>query len=391
MNKTLELLKGLINILDAQTYYTGQDYRVYNMLDRVINDRWITVHPHGKDEKGQPLLVKDGETNKEAIERTYGTKDKNFEKDINVSSKKEPNLQTTKNIVEIKNKVTKNFKGKTDIIEKAFINAHNDNATNKIIDNFDKLGKIEFKKVDLDKGCFIPPFASELSTIKADSEYTFYHEFGHSLDCRLGKELDKNNPQFSWLSMELTDVNKEVIEKLDYKLPKDLEKTFKRWDNKVKLEFSQKYIDSGIFSKEILDKARQKYKNFDNLPIQLKSSILDEFGRKSAEKYFKQVINSNPDYKKWSVLSDIYSALTMGRDNKDKFLGKHSQEYWEDANFGLRIGKSANINSEIFANYVEMRMGNFTEQLKYLKDNEPKLYNKLDLLYNKVATEIEKL
>jgi len=38
-----------------------------------------------------------------------------------------------------------------------------------------------------------------------------------------------------------------------------------------------------------------------------------------------------------------------------------------------------------------MRMGNYKEQLQYLKDNEPKLYNALDLLYNKVATEMEKL
>ena len=82
MNKTLALLKGLINILDAQTYYTGQDYRVYNMLDRVINDRWITVHPHGKDEKGQPLLVKDGETNEDAIERKFGNNKKSYKNEI---------------------------------------------------------------------------------------------------------------------------------------------------------------------------------------------------------------------------------------------------------------------------------------------------------------------
>ena len=80
----------------------------------------------------------------------------------------------------------------------------------------------------------------------------------------------------------------------------------------------------------------------------------------------------------------------MGRDDRNKFLGDHSQEYWEDAQFGLKSGKSQNINSEIFANYVEMRMGNFEEQLNYLKKNEPKLYKQLDLLYNKIAKEMEK-
>ena len=39
-----------------------------------MNDRWITVHPQGH-EKGQPLLVKDGESNKEAIDRKFSKSD----------------------------------------------------------------------------------------------------------------------------------------------------------------------------------------------------------------------------------------------------------------------------------------------------------------------------
>ena len=37
-------------------------------------EHWITVHPKGH-EKGQPLLVKDGETNKEAIDRKFSKSD----------------------------------------------------------------------------------------------------------------------------------------------------------------------------------------------------------------------------------------------------------------------------------------------------------------------------
>ena len=39
--------------------------------NEVQNDKWITIHPNGEDSKGRPLLLKDGETPKEAIERTY--------------------------------------------------------------------------------------------------------------------------------------------------------------------------------------------------------------------------------------------------------------------------------------------------------------------------------
>lgn len=42
-------------------------------------DKWITIHPNGEDEKGKHLLLKDGETPKEAIERTYGDKNKSSE------------------------------------------------------------------------------------------------------------------------------------------------------------------------------------------------------------------------------------------------------------------------------------------------------------------------
>ena len=44
-------------------------------------DQWITIHPNGKDAKGKHLLLKDGESPKEAIERTYGKGEKSDTKD----------------------------------------------------------------------------------------------------------------------------------------------------------------------------------------------------------------------------------------------------------------------------------------------------------------------
>lgn len=39
-------------------------------------DKWITVHPNGEDEKGRHLLLKDGETPKEAMQRQWGVYEK---------------------------------------------------------------------------------------------------------------------------------------------------------------------------------------------------------------------------------------------------------------------------------------------------------------------------
>ena len=47
----------------------------------INNDKWITIHPNGEDGKGRHLLLKDGETPKEAIDRTYGKGEKSDTKD----------------------------------------------------------------------------------------------------------------------------------------------------------------------------------------------------------------------------------------------------------------------------------------------------------------------
>lgn len=43
-----------------------------DMFRTVLNDKWITVHPHGEDEKGQHLLIKDGENLNDAMRRQWG-------------------------------------------------------------------------------------------------------------------------------------------------------------------------------------------------------------------------------------------------------------------------------------------------------------------------------
>jgi hypothetical protein len=39
------------------------------------NDEWITVHPHGKENEGQPLFIEEGESYAEAINRKYPKKE----------------------------------------------------------------------------------------------------------------------------------------------------------------------------------------------------------------------------------------------------------------------------------------------------------------------------
>jgi hypothetical protein len=53
---------------DAKVYENGLEEDEYE------NDKWITIHPNGEENKGRPLLLKDGEAPKQAIDRVYGGK-----------------------------------------------------------------------------------------------------------------------------------------------------------------------------------------------------------------------------------------------------------------------------------------------------------------------------
>lgn len=82
----------------------------------VNNDKWITIHPNGEENKGKHLLVKDGETVGEALLRTYG--DKNQQKFFDTTqykqSKEEKNsgFDIKKHLEEVR-KNHKNFSNET--------------------------------------------------------------------------------------------------------------------------------------------------------------------------------------------------------------------------------------------------------------------------------------
>lgn len=95
---------------------------VYNL--KAINERWITIHPHGEDsEDYRRLKIEDGETPKEAIERVYKkevkekTKEelrqeqKQLYQDI-LKAKKEGNKELQQKLLDRYNKIDEQLKGK---------------------------------------------------------------------------------------------------------------------------------------------------------------------------------------------------------------------------------------------------------------------------------------
>ena len=71
-----------------------EDFNPDMKKNEVFNDKWITIHPNGEDSKGRPLLLKDGESPKEAIERSYKSSTK-----LKESSSEHPETNTLRKLL----------------------------------------------------------------------------------------------------------------------------------------------------------------------------------------------------------------------------------------------------------------------------------------------------
>ena len=67
-------------------------------------DRWITVHPNGKDHEGRPLWIEEGETVKQAIQRRFGSVEKSKNQNTENNTNKTQPSSAYKNLSDFENK-----------------------------------------------------------------------------------------------------------------------------------------------------------------------------------------------------------------------------------------------------------------------------------------------
>lgn len=167
------------------------------------------------------------------------------------------------------------------------------------------------------------------SVISANNETTFLHEFGHSLDIGIMKASTKG---FSHYSKEL-----------------------------------QKIIE------------QNRIKRIDKFPEAVKAKFIE---------IQKKTIRSNGtiDFKErrqWGAVNDIYDALCNGNLHKQPYsMYGHGTKYYR---------QQGTKELEIFANYVQLRLQNKTEQLNFLKENSPELLKSLENLFTMYVKDIKKL
>lgn len=321
-------------------------------------------------------------------------KTKQAEKPKDIASSGKVEVKPKYTTYDIK-KTKETLVGNDKLIDLAFENVSKDENTLTILNNINKITKINLKKSN--KWNYNPSF-KELNFANSTQISSFYHEFGHSLDHLVAYETkyEKEKQKFTWMSEEINDIRNQINEKNSNKIPENLSKILSD-ARKELIENAKKDLkDSGKMQELLKKEIKKKYgDNFAKQPSYIQKYIINDITIKETNKYIKEYSNNNKEYRGWECLSDIYDAISNGNArNQEVLLAKHGWSYYSVSGTSISFdtaGTTTKQNTEIFANFVEMKLANYNKQINFLKENEPKLYNKLEDIYKNIAETMEKI
>lgn len=293
----------------------------------------------------------------------------------------EPVSNDLVNLEEIK----KVYVGNDKLIDNAFKNANLDTESYKIISNLNKFEKVELKRTS-------KPYFEAGNNILAVSNsknlLAFYHEFGHSLDRNTAfyKDYSTKGANYEWISEEFNTTREEVSKSWDLTIPQNAIDIFKSENDKLVDNIKKEYIESGQLKKDLLKEYTKKYGKATGSGLE--AYILKDIEANLIQKKVKAFAEEDPDYNAWSYVSDIYDAITSGRaKNARELSGHHGYIYYASGSM-LRLnktGKTSKQNTEIFANYIALRLAGQQKQLDFLKEQIPTLYGKLEKAFTNMA------
>ena len=314
--------------------------------------------------------------------------------------KEEPNLKKEPKNAKIKeepkynsftyDKILSKYKGNDELIKNAFDNAELDESTYKILNNIDKLDEINIvkgKKSNFAVGIY----ENEISMSSMKDINTFYHEWTHSIDYMTAykKDYATLGKDFKWISENLQDVRLATVNKLNNTIPQNLVDIMNTQRNRIKTQLEESMIKSGKLDKLVQKTINAKYsKNWNSVGESMKKYIIDDISKKEMQKELNKIIANDAEYKQWGCLSDIYDAITSGKaTNANVLIAKHGESYYSDKSiFSLaKEGYNHKENTEMIANFGEMKLGGYKEQINWLKNNDKVLYDKLEETYKLIA------
>lgn len=338
-----------------------------------------------RDDKGNTYHVPDNLKYKDWYNKYVvdGKELKNQTK--NVKMKEEPKYNSFSY-----DKILSKYKGNDELIKNAFDNAELDESTYKMLNNIDKLDEVNIikgKKSNFGIGIY----ENEISMTSMKDINTFYHEWMHSIDYMTAykKDYATLGKDFKWISENLQEVRIATANKINNTIPQNLVDIMNSQRNRIKNQLEENMIKSGKLDKIVQKTINTKYsKSWNSIGSSTQKYIIDDISKREMQKELNKIINNDMEYKQWGCLADMYDAITSGKaTNANVLIAKHGEAYYSDKSiFSLaKEGKNHKENTEMIANFGEMKLGKYKEQINWLKNNDNILYDKLEETYKIIA------
>ena len=380
-----------------------QDGKVYDMKDYqpgitappFHNYCRSTTVPYFEDDYN----IKDTRAARDADGKTYYVendvkykdwKNENIKDDLKKSTKGAKIKEETKYTSFTYDKILSKYKGNDELIKNAFDNAELDESTYKILNNIDKLDEVKItkgKKSNFGVGIY----ENEISMSSMKDINTFHHEWTHSIDYMAAykKDYATLGKDFKWISENLQDIRIDTVNKLNNTIPQNLADIMNTQRNRIKTQLEESMIKSGKLNKSVQKIINTKYsKSWNSISESTKKYIINDISKKEMQKELNKIIANDMEYKQWGCLSDIYDAITSGKaTNADVLIAKHGEAYYSDESIisYAKEGFNHKENTEMIANFGEMKLGGYKEQIEWLKNNDKVLYEKLEETYKLIA------
>lgn len=276
-------------------------------------------------------------------------------------------------------KIFKKSKDILDLSNNENINIYN--ATN-------KLNKIEINERKNLKKAYYSRLDKKIYTTGVNEgdinpEVTLWHEMGHALDdYNLEVIYQSNNETMRTVMGDYYRANPKV--------PDSVKEYFKSFREASDKEFEEKNIFEEYFKNflEIREKAgetdwnMQVYRSHkEKYPDMYERDVKNRYDDEKSNYYWNKK-KTNIEYAQMLNLSDMFSAISKGEYNTDfcKKYGYHTKAY-----FNL---KTNNPTTELFANFVSLKMTGSKKNLEFFKKEAPEIYDELEKLYKKIGDDL---
>lgn len=253
------------------------------------------------------------------------------------------------------------------------------NATNNLnIKINERKGLKSARYVSRDKAVYVT--GVDEKSIKPET--TLWHELGHALDNNNLKDYKSNYLEMRMAMYDYYKNNRMIPQEVKDYFASFKEEAYKEYKEKVDFKyFHDNYMEirkSEGANEYTMSRLKQWKEQFVD---DYEGEIKREYENRQ-RKYYWDKRNVDIDYAQIANFSDMFSAISDGEYNKQMcgMYGYHTKSYFNR--------DKDNPTTELFANFVSLKMTGSERHLKFLKKQAPAIYKELEDVYKAIGDDL---